>query len=267
MIVDIYQVDAFSTSLFQGNPAGVCISTSMLDEATMLSIAEEMTVSETAFLALDTMSLRWFTPRVEVALCGHGTLATAHILAERGDVKMGDNVTFYTQSGPLEVTIQREGIAMAFPVPELVEVTPNPLRLEGLGIHGSVIRASYCFGEKELLVVNSEDDVKALSPDFAALTTQPGRGVVVTAASSDNTVDIVSRYFAPWVGVNEDPVTGSAHCALAAYWSQALSKKQLIGYQASARGGHIEMTLTNEHVLLKGQAVTVFGGKLDLSKT
>ncbi|OOE41517.1 phenazine biosynthesis protein PhzF [Salinivibrio kushneri] len=267
MIVDIYQVDAFSASLFQGNPAGVCISTSMLDEATMLSIAEEMTVSETAFLALDTMSLRWFTPRVEVALCGHGTLATAHILAERGDVNMGDNVTFYTQSGPLEVTIQREGIAMAFPVPELVEVTPNPLRLEGLGIHGSVIRASYCFGEKELLVVNTEDDVKALSPDFAALTTQPGRGVVVTAASSDNTVDIVSRYFAPWVGVNEDPVTGSAHCALAAYWSQALSKKQLIGYQVSARGGHIKMTLTNEHVLLQGQAVTVFGGKLDLSKT
>ncbi|WBA12832.1 PhzF family phenazine biosynthesis protein [Salinivibrio kushneri] len=267
MIVDMYQVDAFSASLFQGNPAGVCILTSILDEATMLSIAEEMAVSETAFLALDTMSLRWFTPKVEVALCGHGTLATAHILAERGDVKMGDNVTFYTQSGPLEVTIQREGIAMAFPVPELVEVTPNPSRLEGLGIHGSVIRASYCFGEKELLVINFEDDVKALSPDFAALTTQPGRGVVVTAASSDNTVDIVSRYFAPWVGVNEDPVTGSAHCALAAYWSQALSKKQLIGYQASARGGHIEMTLTNEHVLLQGQAVTVFGGKLDLSKT
>lgn len=266
MIVDIYQVDAFSASLFQGNPAGVCISTSMLDEATMLSIAEEMAVSETAFLALDTMSLRWFTPKVEVALCGHGTLATAHILAERGDVKMGDDVTFYTQSGPLEVTIQREGIAMAFPVPELVEVTPNPLRLEGLGIHGSVIRASYCFDEKELLVVNSEHDIKALSPNFAALTTQPGRGVVVTAASSDNTVDIVSRYFAPWVGVNEDPVTGSAHCALAAYWSQALSKKQLIGYQASARGGHIKMTLTNEHVLLQGQAVTVFGGKLDLSK-
>ncbi|OOF27041.1 PhzF family phenazine biosynthesis protein [Salinivibrio sp. IB872] len=266
MIVDMYQVDAFSASLFQGNPAGVCISASMLDEAIMLAIAEEMAVSETAFLALDTMSLRWFTPTVEVALCGHGTLATAHVLAERGDVKMGDNVTFYTQSGPLEVTVKREGIAMAFPVPELAEVTPSPSRLEALGLHSSGIRASYCFGEKELLVVDSEDDVKALSPDFAVLNTQPGRGVVVTAASSDNTVDIVSRYFAPWVGVIEDPVTGSAHCALAAYWSQALSKKQLIGYQASARGGYIKMTLSEDHVLLQGQAVTVFSGKLDLSK-
>ncbi|MGP3592221.1 PhzF family phenazine biosynthesis protein [Vagococcus sp. WN89Y] len=264
MKLDIYQVDAFSARPFSGNPAAVCITQQGLDTALMQRIADEMAVSETAFLRLSDNNLRWFTPKVEVDLCGHGTLATAHILHQTGRLHDGETVTFRTLSGPLSATASPDSVALDFPLltPQMQAAAPLAL-LTALGLAPDQVSDYGTFGEKQLVVVNDAQTVRALQPDFQALAALPGRGVAVTAPGEAE-YDMVSRYFAPWVGVNEDPVTGSAHCALASWWSARLGKHTLTAWQASARGGRLTLTLDNQRVLISGASHTVLAGTLHL---
>jgi PhzF family phenazine biosynthesis protein len=259
----IYQVDAFSHGPFSGNPAAVCITPDALDAAIMQKIAAEMAVSETAFLTLSNHQLRWFTPLAEVDLCGHATLATAHILRQTGQLNVGEHIEFNTLSGPLTATVREDAIELDFPLaqPDMRHV-PDPRLLSALGLQESEIVACGKFGAKEMMVVEDALRVEKLKPDFQMLATLPGRGVAVTAPGN-NAHDFVSRYFAPWVGVNEDPVTGSAHCALAAWWSERLGKTELCAWQASARGGELQIQLSDSgRVRLSGKAHTVLAGTL-----
>ena len=264
MRLTVYQVDAFSSAAFKGNPAGVCITQEALDAGLMRSIAAEMAVSETAFLSLETMTLRWFTPKVEVNLCGHGTLAVAHILKENAIVAMDETVVFNTLSGALSVTIHKDTIDMDFPAASVnFDVVHNKEILSLLGIKPEQVMAYGRFDVKDFIEVDSEATLLNLTPDFSGLAQIAGRGVVVTTKSANHELDFICRYFAPWVGVNEDPVTGSAHCALAVYWGEKLAKSKLKAYQASARGGFVDMEcLPNNRVKLIGSAVTVLKGTL-----
>ncbi|MDP2587995.1 PhzF family phenazine biosynthesis protein [Vibrio splendidus] len=264
--LDIYQVDSFTTQAFKGNPAGVCISQDLLDESLMFSIAEEMAVSETAFLALNTMTLKWFTPEVEVKLCGHGTLATVHVMKEQGLVKTGDSVVFNTLSGELSATVCESSIELDFPSTQLsLNSEANLTLLEHFGLEPHQVVSFREFDSKQLIEVSSEQVLLALSPNFDALKSIKGRGVVVTALSSNSKLDFVSRYFAPWVGVNEDPVTGSAHCALTQHWAEKLNKSCFSAYQASRRGGYMSTELlASGRVKLIGSAITVISGVLKL---
>ena len=262
MKLEIYQVDSFTNEAFTGNPAGVCITEHPLDESLMFSIAAEIAVSETAFLSLNDFNLRWFTPEVEVNLCGHGTLAMAHILKQKGLVAIGEGIVFETLSGPLEVTVGEHDIDMLFPTAELeFDTLVNTVLLELLGLKLSDVVSYVQFGPKYLIEIRNEEILRSLSPNFDGLNELEGRGVVVTAKSDFSHVDFVSRHFAPWVGINEDPVTGSAHCALAVYWAEKLNKVALKGFQASKRGGFVGVELMpNKKVKLTGSAITVIEG-------
>ncbi len=257
----IVQVDAFTDTPFAGNPAAVCILPQPYDEHWMQNVAREMNLSETAFLLQqpDGFNLRWFTPAVEVDLCGHATLASAHVLWESGHLKPHEQARFHTRSGLL--TAERKGvwIELNFPAtPDEPADAPSGL-LEALGVTAAYIgknRFDY------LIEVGSEDTVRNISPNFSLLATIPARGVIVTSRSPSPNYDFVSRFFAPQVGVNEDPVTGSAHCTLAPYWSKKLGKDEMVGYQASARGGVVRVRVSGARVYLGGQAVTVLRGEL-----
>lgn len=266
MDLEVYQVDSFTTETFKGNPAGVCITTKALSGSLMLSIAEEMAVSETAFLSLSDMTLRWFTPKAEVKLCGHGTLAVAHVLKERGQVKSGDSVNFNTLSGTLTAFINESTVALDFPSPAIeFDVPQSQILLNNLGIEKSKVVSFGSFETKVFIEVDSEETLLNLQPNFEAMKQANGRGVLVTALPKSNELDFVSRYFAPWVGVNEDPVTGSAHCALTVYWSGKLGKLKLKGYQASERGGYVATELlSNGRTKLIGSAVTVIKGVMQV---
>ncbi|WP_188197618.1 PhzF family phenazine biosynthesis protein [Nonomuraea sp. SYSU D8015] len=250
----LYTVDAFTGTAFQGNPAAVCLLDTPVSDAWMQSVAAEMNLSETAFLLGD--SLRWFTPAVEVTLCGHATLATAHVLYSTGAAT--GPLEFKTASGTLTVNRLPDGtITMDFPAKE-VTAGPVPAGLEkALGVTPVWVGKS----QLDLLVeVDSEETVRSLSPDIAALAAVDARGVIVTAPGTET--DFVSRFFAPNVGVSEDPVTGSAHCALSPYWSARLGRASLVGAQLSARGGLVHVTLAGDRVHLAGRAVTVLSGTL-----
>ncbi len=263
MSIKIFQVDAFTSQRFKGNPAAVCLLEHTMPDEWMLQLAMEMNLSETAFLLpLETgYSLRWFTPKLEVRLCGHATLASAHVLFETGRIPVGQPVRFSTLSGELIARRTAQGIELDFPsAPPQIAAT-MPLRLlEALGIReGSVLIS----GNKHLIEISTETELRALQPDFTALAALQGRGVAVTAkADTGSQYDFVSRYFAPWVGINEDPVTGSAHTFLGPYWANKLGKIELLAYQASARGGSLGVRVTPERVFLTGQAVTVFSGEM-----
>ncbi len=253
----IYQVDSFTAKPFAGNPAGVCLLPKAAPEAWMQAIAREMNLSETAFLVPveNGFHLRWFTPLKEVRLCGHATLASAHILWETGVLRAEQAARFQTLSG--ELTAERRGqwIEMNFPARTTQPEEPPEGLLAALGIEQAVEVAK---SEQNYLVeVGSEETVRALQPDFSALSRMPLRSVVVTARSATVYFDFVSRFFAPSVGINEDPVTGSAHCILTPYWTERLKKEEMNAYQASARGGVLRVRQAGERVLLYGQAVTV----------
>ncbi len=263
MSVPIYQVDAFTSRAFRGNPAAVCLLETPADGDWMQLVAREMNRSETAFVVPhgDPFSLRWMTPRTEVDLCGHATLAAAHVLWETGRLPAGAPVRFLTRSGVLSA---RQGggsgwIELDFPA---LGFAPGPLppgALQALGVEPRLTGTS---GPRWLVEVGSEEEVRLLRPDMPALRALPGRGVIVTAAARANSdCDIVSRYFAPWVGVDEDPVTGSAHCCLAPFWSARLGKRELMAEQASPRGGRLRLAVDNDRVRLAGQAVTVLAGR------
>ena len=257
----VVQVDAFTGRPFAGNPAAVCILDAPGDEGWMQAVAGEMNLSETAFLhpLEDGWSLRWFTPEMEVALCGHATLASAHVLWEEGRIAPDAEARFHTKSGLL-TTVRRGGwISMDFPAkPE--DEAPAPEGLDrALGVRPLYVGRS----EYDLLVeVESEAAVRASSPDFALLRGVDARGVIVTARGADSGYDFVSRFFAPRVGIDEDPVTGSAHCVLAPFWARRLGRDELTGFQASRRGGVVKVRTAGDRVLLGGQAVTVLRGEL-----
>ncbi|MFT5676522.1 MAG: PhzF family phenazine biosynthesis protein [Paraglaciecola sp.] len=266
MDLEIYQVDSFTSEPFKGNPAGVCITKNALDESLMFAVAAEMAVSETAFLSLSDLRLRWFTPKVEVSLCGHGTLAAAHILKEKRIVSVGDEVAFNTLSGSLLVKVEEKHIEMDFPAATIdFNIPTNDQILAHLGINSDQVASFGIFDSKHFIEISNERQLLDLKPNFDGLKQLQGRGVVVTAKSESKNVDFTSRYFAPWVGVNEDPVTGSAHCALAVYWGQKLSQSALTGYQASERGGFVNVELlSNRRVKLIGDAVTVLKGTMQV---
>ncbi|MBI5301422.1 MAG: PhzF family phenazine biosynthesis protein [Chloroflexi bacterium] len=260
----IYQVDAFTDQPFRGNPACVCVMNESQPDDWMRSLAQEMNLSETAFLLKQEsdFSLRWFTPKREVSLCGHATLATAHILYEEQYLKIEEPARFHTQSGLLIAKKNGAQIEMDFPARFTVTVEANLDLNHALGTTPKFTHKASARNDVYLIEVESEQIVRDLAPDFALLANSGIRAVIVTSRSQTSDYDFVSRYFAPGVGVNEDPVTGSAHCYLAPYWETRLSKKSLIGFQASARTGIIECEWNGDRVILRGKAVTIFRGEL-----
>jgi len=261
MPVRIVQVDAFTSRPFAGNPAGVCVLPHAPAETWMRDVAREMNLSETAFLVPQDggYNLRWFTPAVEVDFCGHATLASAHVLWEDGHLPAGAQARFHSRSGLLLADRRGDWIALDFPATITIPAEPPPHLLEALGV-----TASYVGKNKfdYLVEVESEERLRALTPDFTALRRLPVRGIIVTARSASAEYDFLSRFFAPGSGVDEDPVTGSAHCALGPYWSQRLGKREFTAYQASARGGVVHVRLQGDRAILGGQAVTVLRGEL-----
>ncbi len=265
----IYQVDSFTNKPFAGNPAGVCILPEERDARWMQAVANEMNLSETAFLVKgnDGYDLRWFTPVAEVELCGHATLASAHILWETGLLKPGEQARFHTLSGLLTAQCQGDWYEMDFPAKSETPVEAPASLIEALGVGAGVgvemeVKNITANQFDFLVEVASESMVREMQPDFTRLGKLPVRGVIVTSRASAGNYDFVSRFFAPAVGVNEDPVTGSAHCFLSPYWSQRLGRNELVGYQASARGGVVKVRLDGDRVHLGGQAVTVLRGEL-----
>jgi PhzF family phenazine biosynthesis protein len=257
----IFKVDSFTAAPFAGNPAGVCLLEQPRDEPWMQAVAREMNLSETAFLLPERgrFTLRWFTPAVEVSLCGHATLASAHILWEEGVLDPPQTARFATASGELRASRSGDLIEMDFPSkPEQSAEAPEHL-LEALGVRPLYLGRNVF---DYLLLLESAEAVRAVRPDFALLRTVDARGVIVTAPSSRADFDFVSRFFAPKVGVDEDPVTGSAHCALAPFWAKRLGKKELVGHQVSSRGGVVHVRDAGERVFLGGRAVTVLRGEL-----
>lgn len=261
MSTPIFQVDAFTDKLFAGNPAAVVILDMQADPEWMQSLAREMNLSETAFVHSQEggFHLQWFTPQVEVDLCGHATLATAHILWQTGMVQDGETIRFFTRSGWLSASRQDDLIELDFPSTQLVPSYISEEIFKAVGARPDFMGIS---GEKWLFEYSDEQIIRGLKPDFAALKQCKGRALAVTAPSNTPGIDFVSRYFAPWVGIDEDPVTGSAHCILGPYWSRKLGKNFMTAYQASARGGIVQVRLSGDRTYVGGKAVTVFTGEL-----
>ncbi|MFA4878377.1 MAG: PhzF family phenazine biosynthesis protein [Methanoregula sp.] len=261
MQAELHLVDAFTSSPFRGNTAGICIPDGPADAAWMQQVASELKHSETAFLFLEgaNWNLRWFTPTEEVKLCGHATLAAAFVLWETGRVARDKAITFDTLSGKLTARKNGDWISMDFPQEPVAESMPIP----GLG---QALGADPLYTGRNrfdiLVELPLADDVCSLEPDMDALLAIRTRGFIVTAASDLPHFDFVSRFFAPAVGVPEDPVTGSAHCCLAPYWGEKLKKTEMVGFQCSPRGGSVRVRLEGDRVILEGHAVHVFSGKL-----
>lgn len=257
-----YQVDAFTERTFSGNPAAVVLLDDYEFNEWMQHVAAEMNLSETAFVTGrgdGIYDLRWFTPIAEVDLCGHATLAAAHVLWEAGHLESGERAVFETASGRLSAQQGEEWIVMDFPAEEAEAVD------EKIGLAQALGTDPVYVGSNRLdMLVELEDEatVRALTPDMHALEQLGMRGVIVTAQAASDAYDFVSRYFAPRFGIPEDPVTGSSHCCLGPYWTDRLGKKDMLGYQASARGGTVGVEIVGDRVLLKGNAVTVLRGEL-----
>jgi PhzF family phenazine biosynthesis protein len=257
----IYVVDAFTDRPFGGNPAAVCPLVAPASRVWMQSVAAEMNLSETAFaFRLDgEWSLRWFTPTVEVDLCGHATLAAAHVLWQTGQSDLSQALHFRTRSGKLMVVVSPDGYQMDFPALP-VDPTHAPVGFaDAIGADPVWVGTN---GMDLFAEVADEATLRSLSPDSARVASYPVRGVIVTAKAAK--WDFVSRFFAPASGVPEDPVTGSAHCALGPYWATRLGRNELIGFQASARGGQVRVSVRGKRVLLGGNAITVVRGELDV---
>jgi PhzF family phenazine biosynthesis protein len=264
MTIPIVQVDAFTAQPFAGNPAAVCILPATKEAAWMQHVAREMNLAETAFLQRrdgdgSDFDLRWFTPAVEVDLCGHATLASAHVLWETGQLAVTEVARFHTRSGLLTATRRGDWIDLDFPLMPVTAVD-SPLGLsEALGVTPRYVGRS----RFDILVqVESEPIVRDLEPDFRQLATVDARGVIVTSRATSTDHDFVSRFFAPQSGIDEDPVTGSSHCCLAAFWRTELGKDRFVARQLSARGGVLQLQIVGDRVRLGGQAVTVLRGEL-----
>jgi PhzF family phenazine biosynthesis protein len=257
----LFHVDAFTDRPFSGNPAAVCVLPAWREGPWHQAVAGEMNLSETAFLVKQPghFDLRWFTPKVEVDLCGHATLASAHVLWQHGLAEPGQEIRFSTRGGILNAALRGRDIELDFPLkPE--EPAPAPPGLpEALGVRPRYV------GKNQfdyLVEVDSETVLRSMTPDFKRLATVPVRGIIVTSRSADARFDFVSRFFAPASGVDEDPVTGSAHCCLGDFWRKRLGKSEFVAYQASARGGVVKVRVVGDRAFLGGRAVTVARGEL-----
>jgi len=263
MSLTITVVDAFTDQPFRGNPAAVCVLREWRSDAWLQSVAAEMNLSETAFLVADgkgTFHLRWFTPAVEVDLCGHATLASAHVLWKTEVLSENTQARFETRSGLLTADRKGDWIELDFPSMPAEEMTP-PIGLS-LAFGGAAFRFAGKNAFDYLVELDTEEQVRKLRPDFTLLASVPMRGVIVTARSSSDEYDFVSRFFAPGAGINEDPVTGSAHCCLVPFWAERLGQDDLKAYQASPRGGVLLLRNDGARVKIRGQAVTVLKGEL-----
>ncbi|HMR41894.1 MAG TPA: PhzF family phenazine biosynthesis protein [Ignavibacteria bacterium] len=263
-MLKIFTVDAFTDKMFSGNPAAVCLLDQEIDEKLMLGIAAEMNLSETAFVKKlndrEGFSLRWFTPRSEVELCGHATLSAAHILWQEKIIPSEDEAVFFTVfKGKLTAKKTDEGIELNFPVNIPAAAEPFAEFESALGaipVNLSITDNHY------LAEINSVEELINIKPDFKALEKLDKYGTIITTASDNENYDFVSRFFAPGKGIPEDPVTGSAHCVLTPYWSKKLNKTSLRAFQASERGGYLNVRLNDDRVLITGNAVTVLAGQL-----
>ncbi len=261
MTLPLYQVDAFAAALFEGNPAAVCPLDAWLPDALMQRIAEENNLSETAFFAptaAGDFEIRWFTPTLEVDLCGHATLAAAHVLFREQDWR-GDEIAFDSRSGPLRVTRRGELLSLDFPLQR-----PQPCELpEGIE-HAFAAEPLACLKAEDYIVLfECEDDLLAAAPDLALLKQLDGRGVIITALPGEaGDYDFVVRFFAPKCGIDEDPVTGSAYAQLAPYWSERLGRRELRARQLSERGGEVRCAVDGERVRIAGRAVTYLRGEI-----
>jgi PhzF family phenazine biosynthesis protein len=257
MKLDIYQIDAFADKVFEGNPAAVCPLEKWVSDEVLQKIAEENNLSETAFMVPDKQGfqLRWFTPGAEVDLCGHATLAAAYVLYEHLGYS-GSEISFSTRSGTLIVQKAAKGLRIDFPASMPVAVQPPDNLVAGLGLKPKEVLAAFDY----IAVLDSEDEVKNLNPDFSAWLDLDLRGVAVSAPGTE--VDFVSRCFFPKLGVNEDPVTGSAHCELAPYWGERLGLKNLKARQLSKRTGLVECGLVDDRVMISGNAVSYMKGHI-----
>ncbi|SPE25248.1 putative enzyme [Candidatus Sulfopaludibacter sp. SbA3] len=262
MAIRIVQVDAFTNRPFAGNPTAVCVLKESKPDQWMRDVAREMNLSETAFLTPQNggYNLRWLTPAVEVDLCGHATVASAHVLWQDGHLPEGQQARFHTRSGLLTADRSGEWIELDFPakIAVLAEAPPELLPALGVSVAKFVGRNAFDY----LVEVDSEEMLRGLSPDHGTLRKIPVRGVIVTARGTGGEFDFVSRFFAPGSGIDEDPVTGSAHTALGPYWAEKLGKTELTAFQASARGGVVRVRMAGDRVKLGGQAVTVMTGDL-----
>jgi PhzF family phenazine biosynthesis protein len=262
-MTSIIQVDAFTAQPFAGNPAAVCVLSAPQPDTWMQAVALEMNLSETAFLVKrsDGYDLRWFTPTTEVDLCGHATLASAHVLWSEGHLAPEAEARFQTRSGVLTAQRQGDWMELNFPAISTIAV-PVPADLSA-ALGGVAITEAYEGSLGLLIELDSEATVRNLQPNFALLKSCHWHGVIVTSrADADTEFDFVSRYFAPNFGIDEDPVTGSAHCCLATYWHDRLHKSEFLAYQASARSGVMKVRRSGNRVFLGGQAVTVMRGDL-----
>ncbi|SHE33238.1 phenazine biosynthesis protein PhzF family [Seinonella peptonophila] len=256
----IYQVDAFTDKPFQGNPAAVCILTAPKEDQWLQNVAMEMNLSETAFLFPEEngYQIRWFTPTTEVDLCGHATLASAHILWEQ-NLSDQHEISFFSKSGLLKARQNGGRIELDFPAEPETECEAPPTLLEGIGTGVRYVgknRFDY------LIEVENEEIVRDLKPNFDVLAKVETRGVIVTSRSESSAYDFISRAFFPRIGILEDPVTGSAHCCLGPYWQKKLNQSHLAAYQASKRGGALDVRMNGERVFLGGEAVTVLKGEI-----
>ncbi|HEX6790021.1 MAG TPA: PhzF family phenazine biosynthesis protein [Candidatus Krumholzibacteria bacterium] len=257
----MFQVDAFTTRRFAGNPAAVVLLENFPEDALMQAIAAENNLAETAFLVPegDDYLLRWFTPTVEIPLCGHATLASAAVIMERVD-RSRKRVVFHSASGPLTVTKMEHGYVMNFPVRMPEPVVASHDVADAIG---AVPLELYAGGFNYMAVLESAAVVRGLSPDFARIARLDREGLIVTARG-DGTYDFISRYFAPAKGIPEDPVTGGAHCTLTPYWAEKLGKKELRAFQASARGGEMTCRLVGDRVEMEGSCVFYLEGEIEI---
>jgi PhzF family phenazine biosynthesis protein len=259
--VTCLQIDAFTDRPFAGNPAAVCLLEQERDAAWMQAVAAEMNLSETAFVRplSNGFELRWFTPTIEVDLCGHATLASAHALWSEKLVASGSAIRFLSKSGELTCVQRDDLIELDFPSTPVGPAEHSDAVCNALGCD-SIFQGVSKFDR--LVLVGSEQVLRSIRPDFARLRDLPSRGVIVTSASTNPRFDFVSRFFAPNAGVDEDPVTGSAHCALGPFWSERLGKTEMTAFQASARGGIVRVRVAADRVFLAGHAITILKGVL-----
>jgi PhzF family phenazine biosynthesis protein len=263
MKIPLFQVDSFTVKPFKGNPAGVCLLDHPRDEAWMQAVANEMRLSETAFLSPkgNDFYLRWFTPSTEVDLCGHATLASAHVLFELGYYDPDETIYFHTKSGVLTATFKHGTIELDMPLIRPIPAESSPLLEEILG--QAPLEVAHSEDKKILLAeIANPSDIEAFVPDFKKIALLEENDLIITAACTDGKTDFISRFFSPHTGIPEDPVTGLGHCILTPYWANKLNKNQLTAYQASERGGTVWCRLGKDRVFLGGKAVTLFSGEI-----
>jgi PhzF family phenazine biosynthesis protein len=258
----IYQVDAFTSEPFKGNPAGVCFTEKEMPDVWMQNIAAEMNLSETAFISggKDEYNIRFFTPRSEIPLCGHATLSSAHLMFETGIVRKNEIITFSSKAGILKIRFLEGWVVMNFPSYNL---NPAQVPQDICNYIGITPQEFYHTAHGwAFVLLRNEEEVRNLSPDFKAMKTSEYGDLIVTAQSSDSRYDFCVRCFAPALGIDEDPVTGSAHCALVPFWHNKTGKKEFVSHQVSKRGGILKVALLDDRVEIAGQALTIFKAKL-----